>query len=139
MATKMDILHTKIDDIIECIIQGDTYAVMAKTFDVSLGLLHEFLTKGEHSARVLAAMRQSAKSYADKAEQVLKDAEATREEIMRARELAQHYRWAASKRNPKEYGDKLDLTSDGQKIGGDLSKLTNEQLKQYVALQEIIE
>ena len=40
-------------------------------------------------------------------------------------------KWALSKMNPKKYGDKIDVTSDNEKIEGvklDLSKLTDEQL-----------
>ena len=31
---------------------------------------------------------------------------------MRARELAQHYRWKASKRSPKRYGDSTTIKGD---------------------------
>jgi hypothetical protein len=63
------------------------------------------------SARVREALKNSAAEYDDKAEKVLLDLprDATPAEVARARELAQHYRWRASKRNPKKYGDKLQL------------------------------
>lgn len=102
-------LEGKIEDIIECIISGDTYRVIAEKFEVPLSTLHDFISSTEHSARVKAAQEISADSYADKAEKVLIDAKGTLTEISRARELAQHYRWKASKRSPKRFGDRLEL------------------------------
>ena len=102
-----------IEDVVEMIIDGKTYRQMAKMYNIPLTTLHDFTSKSEHSARVREALEYSASSYADKAEQVLLDAEGTLTEIQRARELAQHYRWKASKRSPKKYGDKVDVTSAG--------------------------
>lgn len=39
-------------------------------------------------------------------------------------------RWYVSKVLPKKYGDKLDLTSAGEKIGNDLSGFSSDQLAQ---------
>ena len=45
-------------------------------------------------------------------------------ELAKAKEAAHHYRWQASKANPKGYGDKLDLTHGGtvgvRSIGWDI-------------------
>ncbi len=127
--TKAIILGNNIEDIIEMIIEGKTYREIAKKYDVSLGCLHDFLTIGEHSARAREALTTSANSYADKAEEVLKEAEPTKEELMRARELASHYRWKASKRNGKVYGDKQQFEHTG-KDGKDLfNNLTDEEIE----------
>lgn len=115
MASK---LTPKVDEIIERIIEGATFKKIANECGVSVSTLHEFLSKPEHSARVKAALDLSASQYANKAEEVLQTCEGSKEEIMRARELAQHYRWMAGKRAPKKYGDKIDVTSDGEKIQG---------------------
>ena len=48
--------------------------------------------------------------------QVLKNAPADKIEIMRAKELSQAYRWMARVRDVSKYGEKLDVTSDGQQI-----------------------
>lgn len=50
----------------------------------------------------------SAHTFEEKAEQALKDIpdDATMATVMRQKELAQHYRYRASKRNPATFGDK---------------------------------
>lgn len=107
---------SQIDDIVDRIITGDSYRKIAADLGVSLTTLHRFTSKQEHSARVKEALNYSASSFEEKAEDVLINAKGNLVEIQRARELAQHYRWKASKRNPFKYGDKLDITSDGEKI-----------------------
>lgn len=102
MASKLD---KHIDTIINRIIEGKTYRQIAEEFQVALGTVHNVLTSTEHSARANQALALSASHYANQAEQVLKDAEADKIEIQRARELAHHYRWMAGKRNPKKYGE----------------------------------
>jgi len=64
------------------------------------------------SARIREARSLSADAYADKAEDVLLG-EDNPQMLPRARELASHYRWMASKRRPSEYGDKqvIDLNA----------------------------
>lgn len=104
----------KIEEVLALIIAGKTFREIAEDYGVAVSTLHEYLHKSEHSARVNDALKISANSYADKAEEVLKDITRTSNQIemARARELAQHYRWKASKRNPRSYGDKLDVTSN---------------------------
>ncbi len=104
----MSKLEGKIDTIIEMLIEGDSYRVIANYLEVPLSTLHDYTSKSEHSARVREALLYSASTFDDKAEQVLKDAESNSVEVQRARELAQHYRWKASKRAPKQYGDRLE-------------------------------
>lgn len=113
MASK---LEPYIDNIIESIIEGKRLREIADTYKCALSTLHEFLASSEHSARYNAALAQSAGTYADKGEQVLLEAEKDKIEIQRARELAQHYRWMAGKRNPGAYGNRVDVTSGGEKI-----------------------
>lgn len=60
----------------------------------------------ERSARAREARISAAQVWDEKAETVLEDKEV---DIQRARELASHYRWRASKINPREYGDKLQV------------------------------
>lgn len=109
-------LEGKLEEIVELIIEGKTFREIALQFDVAISTIHIFLTMEANAARASAALEISASSYADKAEQVLWEAEGTKEELTRARELAQHYRWKAAKRSPKKYGDKVDVTSAGEKI-----------------------
>lgn len=98
-----------IEKVLDLIHEGLTYRQIASEFDVKLSTLADFVAKPEHSARVRGALQVSADTYADKAEQVLIDAKSDKNEIQRARELSQYYRWKASKRNPKQYGEKQEL------------------------------
>ena len=69
-----------------------------------------------HTARTKQAVRISADYYADMSIQVLKDCPVDKVEIMKAKELSQAYRWMARVRDTTKYGEKLDVTSDGQTI-----------------------
>lgn len=102
-------LSGKIDRIIELISEGKTFRQIAEELKVSKTSLMDFTAKSDHSARVREALEYSADSYADKAEQVLLDAKSNLVEIQRAKELAQHYRWKASKRSPKRFGDRIEV------------------------------
>jgi len=107
----------KIDVVCELLIEGKTWKYIADVIGMPVSTLHGRITSNaEYSVRAMAAKELSAESYADKGEEVLKNAEGTREELSRARELAQHYRWMAGKRSPKKYGDKLDVTTDGRPL-----------------------
>jgi hypothetical protein len=112
MASKL----LNIDNVCSDIIDGLTYTAIAKKYGTTISNVHEFINKSENSARAIQARQISADSYSDKAELVLKEAESDKNEIQRARELAQHYRWLAGKRNPKVFGDKLDVTSAGEQL-----------------------
>lgn len=101
------------EDIIQRIIEGDTYRSIALHYKVALTTLFDFLHTPEHSARAREALNLSADTAADKAEDVLKEAKGTMPEIMRAKELSQYYKWKASKRRPATYGDKVDLNHSG--------------------------
>lgn len=115
-----------IDKICDDIIEGLTYRQMAGKYKVALSTLFDFIHKAEHSARAKSAISISASMYADKAEEVLIAAESDKNEIQRARELAQHYRWKASKRNPKDYGN-----NNSTEITGSLSvtQITGMEIK----------
>lgn len=104
-------LDGAIEAVLEAIVEGKTFRQMAADFEVSISTLHAFLTKDEHSARARAALALSSSQYAEKAELTLIEAVGTKEELSRAKELAQHYRWMASKRNPALFGEKVDVTS----------------------------
>ncbi len=106
-------LEGKFEEIIEMIIDGKTFRYIAENMGVALSTLHDFISKDEHSARARMALDISSNEYAEKAEQVLLQAKGgSLAEMQRARELAQHYRWLASKRSPKRYGDKIELSGD---------------------------
>lgn len=115
MATEISI-----DQVCGWLIEGRTYREISIELNVPLSTLHDFLSKDEHSARAREALLISADEFAEKAERVLNEAEWDTDagdfDLKKARELAHHYRWKAAKRNPKRYSDKVDVTSDGDKI-----------------------
>ena len=105
-----------INTVIELIIEGSTFRQIAERLNVKLSTLHDFTSKPEHSTRVSQALEISAQTYEEKAEYILINAEASAYEMQRARELAQHYRWKASKRSPKKYGDKMEVEQNQKQI-----------------------
>jgi hypothetical protein len=88
-----------------------SYREMASKYGMSLTLLFDFLHDPEHSARIKEARQASADMDSDKAEQVLIDAQSTMTEVTRARELAQFYKWRASKKAPRHYGERIEVES----------------------------
>jgi hypothetical protein len=103
MPTEIDI-----DKVCDMILAGDTWEKMAAHFKLPLTTLYDAVHRNpENSARARDARTKSADMIADKAERVLQTAANDPIEMQRARELAQHYRWAAKVRNPKDYGDKI--------------------------------
>jgi hypothetical protein len=54
--------------------------------------------------------------YADEIISVIDNAKSDRNEIERARIKVEALKWVASKLKPKKYGDKLDLTSNGERV-----------------------
>lgn len=109
-------LDGKLDEILDLFADGDAFRVVAKKMKVSTRTLNKFLSLPENHAHYKGVLQESSDSYASMAEEVLMNSPSDKIEIQRARELAQHYRWMASKRNPRKYGERLDLTSDGEKI-----------------------
>lgn len=88
---------------------------IAQEADVALSTLSRWVASDlERSARVREARRLAAEAWVEKAEQVVADAK-NGFELQRARELAHHYRWKASKINP-QFNDRVvqdHTSSDG--------------------------
>lgn len=107
----IDKLEDNFDEIIEMIIEGKRYREIKDKYGVSLAALHAFLSKDEHCARTREALNISADTYVDKAEQILTSLKrnSNMSEIMKARELAQFYKWLAAKRRPKEYSERQQI------------------------------
>ena len=113
--TKLDALG--IDTVCERIEAGESVGAIADSLGIPKRTMWDWIdVDGARSARVRASREKSAEAEDDKAEAVLAvlKADSTPAEVARARELASHYRWRASKRNPKTYGDKLDLNHSGK-------------------------
>ena len=83
----------------------------------------------QHSARVRVSREQSAQDCDYKAEEVLLAirSDSSPAEVTRARELASHYRWRAKVRNPRNYGDKQEVTA-----AVTVAEMTSEERQQRV-------
>ena len=93
---------------------GESQRSIAESVGVQTSGLCEWLAAdAERSARAREARSASARHWDDQAEAAIIAADETLPgSIAKARELASHYRWRASKYAPKDYGDKLDLTAN---------------------------
>ena len=96
-------LEAFVDDIID----GKSYRAIAKELGIGVSSIIRWLASdSERSARVKQALTSSAIDCDDEALETLKDENI---EPARAREIASHLRWRARVRNPREYGDKLEI------------------------------
>lgn len=95
-----------IDWVCEQILELRSLTAIAQDADVGLSTLLRWTSSdAERSTRVNQARRVAAEAWVEKAEQVLAEAK-TNFELQKARELAHHYRWRASKISP-QYNDKV--------------------------------
>lgn len=125
-----------IDAICADILSGKSLARICRDQGWPEATLHGWLSADpERSARVREARANSAEAYAGKAEDVLNDlmSSATPAEIARAKELAHHYRWMASKRNPKSFGEKVQVDAtvnvqelDERELNGRIERLLGQ-------------
>lgn len=74
------------------------------------------------SARAREARKMAAMIYSEQAEKAIVDA-VDELALKKARELAHHLRWKASKADPGEYGEKLEVGNPG-----DFSRTSDEEL-----------
>lgn len=120
-----------IDAICVMIEQDMHYTQIAASIGVSQPLLSEWIAADpDRSARAKESRQKSANACDIKAETALMAIgdEAKAGEIARQRELASHYRWRAKVRNPREYGDKLNLDADVT-----VKTMTDEQLDSRIS------
>ena len=105
-----------IDGICEQIYEGTPLVEIARGIGVSQGSLNAWVAASpERSARAWTARKATAQMWEEKAEQVIAEAK-TKIQLARARELAHHYRWRASKINPA-YGNKVQTEISGPEGG----------------------
>ena len=98
------------DDVIAEIQAGHTLTAIARKMGVARSKLLVWIEEDDdRSARVREARRRAAWAWDELAEDVIRNA-ADPLELSRAKELAHHYRWRASKIAPREYGDKVELS-----------------------------
>ena len=99
------------DEIIARIEAGEMLTAIAVSLGVDRANFNAWLKADKlRSARAHDARVSASAAWDEKAEQGIADA-ADPFELSKAKEMAHHYRWRASKIAPKVYGDKLDVTA----------------------------
>ncbi len=98
-----------VDALCAAILGEQTLTAIAQDLDVSIGTLLTWMEANpERSARVREARMRTARLWDEKATKVIEDA-SDPFELSKAKELAHHYRWRASKIAPRDYGDKVAI------------------------------
>ena len=106
-----------IEAVCERLANGVTMTAIAEEIGVTVGKLSQWIASDEeHSARAREARIHAARIWDEKALSVIEQA-LDPFELQRAKELAHHYRWRASKTAPKEYGDKVTQEHTGANGG----------------------
>lgn len=96
----------------DAIIEGRMLREVALEWGVTIYRLRRWIAaEPARAAQVRAARVISAATYDEKAEQVIQDASDDLS-LKKAKELAHHYRWKASKIDPGQYGEKIDVTAN---------------------------
>lgn len=112
--TQKEILSENAEEVIEMIRQAKSYEEIQERFGVHGKYVAQFITDSEHSACAREAQRESAETISRKAELSLLQIQAddTQATVTRQRELAQHYRWLAAKKNPARFGDSTKIQAE---------------------------
>ena len=96
-----------VDAICAAVSDGTSLTAISAQVGVSIGSLLTWINAdAERSARVADVRRHTAWYWDERAQTVIEAAKADPVEMSRARELASHFRWRASKISPA-YGDRV--------------------------------
>lgn len=121
-----------IDAFCDEIANGKSLTKIAEMVGCNIASVSNWLSSDpQRSARALQARTNAAWYWDEQAEQELRDAKRTPEDVAIARELAQHFRWRSRVTDPANYGDKVDLHHRGAiavaSIPIEMQKLSIEQ------------
>ena len=118
-----------IEAVCERLANGVTMTAIAEEIGVTVGKLSQWIASDEeYSARAREARIHAARIWDEKALSVIEQA-LDPFELQRAKELAHHYRWRASKTAPKEYGDKVTQEHTGADGGPIQARIAVEFVK----------
>lgn len=107
------------EQILQRIEDGESISEIAQTFGVNRSTLWRWLeAEPQRSARAKLSRIISAEAYDEKAIEVIEMA-SDPFELARGKELAHHYRWRASKIDPRGYGDRQQIEHSGSVNLGD--------------------
>ena len=104
-----------VDQLCAWIENGETLTAITDSLNVGRMTLAGWIAAdSSRSARVNESRKAASASYVDQAQDEISKA-ADPFELAKAKELAHHLRWKASKANPRQYGDKLELSGDSDR------------------------
>lgn len=95
-----------IEAICERIEAGESQSEIARSFGTSQQTVSKWLSQDCYSARATEAKLRSAESWMDRGLDTLLDAKV---DVQRGREIAAHCRKMAAIRNPRSYGDRIEI------------------------------
>lgn len=101
-----------LENVEDMILSGFTFMEIWQYLGVSASRFYDWMYKEENSARISLARRAKADTYADMSELVLKFSKGSMNELLRAKEQSNVFRWRARQSNPDIYGDKVTLAND---------------------------
>jgi hypothetical protein len=111
--TKTQLLEESEEEIFSLIRAGEMLSAIADKFKVDRTTFFEWLDADkERSVRAREARAKASAAWDEKAERGIANA-SDAFELAKAKELAHHYRWRASKIAPKLYGDKVQTEVTG--------------------------
>lgn len=106
-------LDTQLDEILEMIISGKSFRKIALFYNIPMMSLFYWRQNSVHSDEITQCLQWTSEQDAQNAEDVLIDfIESGSKNIAEAaitKELSQFYRWRASKRAPKVFGNNTDV------------------------------
>jgi hypothetical protein len=110
--TKTQHLEESEEEIFSLIKEGEMLSSIAEKIGVPQKALRDWLDDPTRSARAREARGAASSAWDEKAERGIAEA-SDAFELAKAKELAHHYRWRASKIAPKLYGDKVQTEVTG--------------------------
>jgi len=116
-----------LDAVCNDIMNGLPLRTIAKNLGVDIASLCKWKAQPQHSARVNDAMAATAEYWDQIAVHGLESA-TDAFELAKAKEIAHHYRWRASKIAPKLYGDKQSVEG---KFTVDWAQVCQEAAEKY--------
>lgn len=126
MAKTLDELG--IDWLCDKLTDGESQTAISRELGIGIASLSRWIAGDpDRSARAREARIAAARAFEERAAEVIERA-ADPFGLAKAKELAHHYRWKASKANPREYGEKIEID---QKTT--ITDLTEEQLDAKLA------
>lgn len=128
-----DKLEQHYEEICTLIENGKSRLEISLIFGVPKSAVSEFLTHPDRADRTRALEQLSADTFADMALAALDlPDDCTMAQVNLAKEKANHFRWLAMKKDPKRYGDKVQVDAQIEVK----PKMSSDQLQQFISAMQ---